>query len=203
VGNLYAVRDESRHLSELIFEASVVLERQIRLSVNGHSTSVVTDDERPLLDVLREELGLTGTKYGCGEGECGACTVLIDGQAVRSCITTIGEAGDQAIQTIEGLATDGRLHPLQVAFVEQHAVQCGYCVPGQIMQAAALLREHPNPTREQIVGAMNGNICRCCNYVNILAAVERAAQLTRATGVRATPGTAREGLATSRRGLGR
>jgi aerobic-type carbon monoxide dehydrogenase small subunit (CoxS/CutS family) len=155
------------------------MERAFQLNVNGKSSTVVTDENRPLLDVLREDLGLTGTKYGCGEGDCGACTVLMNHEAVRSCITTVADAHGQSIQTIEGLAVSGRLHPVQQAFVQEHAVQCGYCVPGQIITAVALLGEKPNPTREEIVHAITGNICRCCNYPNILAAVERAAQLGR------------------------
>lgn len=148
---------------------------KFQLHVNGREHGVETDDDRPLLDVLREDLGLTGAKYGCGEGECGACTVLIDGAAVRSCLTTVGEAKDQKIVTIEGLAEGDRLHPVQQAFIDKQAMQCGYCVPGQILSAVALLTEHESPSHEQIIEAMNGNICRCCNYENLLAAVEQAA----------------------------
>jgi aerobic-type carbon monoxide dehydrogenase small subunit (CoxS/CutS family) len=144
------------------------------LHVNGREQGVETDDDRSLLDVLREELGLTGAKYGCGEGECGACTVLVDGAAVRSCITTVGEAKGQQIVTIEGLADGDRLHPVQQAFIDKQAMQCGYCVPGQILSAVALVKEYKSPSREQIIEGMNGNICRCCNYENILAAVEQA-----------------------------
>ncbi len=147
------------------------------LHVNGRTERVTTDDGRPLLDVLREELGLTGVKYGCGEGECGACTVLVDGVAVRSCVTAVAEVGDGKITTIEGLAEGDELHPVQQAFLDKQAMQCGYCVPGQILTAAALLAENKRPTREQIIGAMTGNICRCCNYPNILAAIEHAATL--------------------------
>lgn len=152
------------------------MDRDFKITVNGKPSAVRTDERRTLLDVLREELGLTGTKYGCGEGECGACTVLVGGRAVRSCVTTIGEADGKEIQTIEGLATGERLHPVQEAFLAEQALQCGYCVPGQILTAVALLRQMPKPSREQIVAAMNGNLCRCCNYPNILAAVERAAK---------------------------
>jgi len=147
----------------------------IELNVNGRKVATSSESERPLLDVLREELHLTGAKYGCGEGECGACTVLFDGQAVRSCITTVGEVGDAKIVTIEGLASSGELHPVQRAFIEKQGLQCGYCVPGQILTAVALLAENKAPSREEIVEAMDGSICRCCNYVNILAAVEHAA----------------------------
>lgn len=148
-----------------------------RLTVNGREMQVETDEERPLLDVLREDLQLTGTKYGCGEGECGACTVLIEGKPARSCITTIAETKGKQVQTIEGLAEGPELHPLQKAFLEKEAMQCGYCVPGQIMQAAGLLQHKPKPTREEIIEAMSANICRCCNYPNILAAVETASRM--------------------------
>jgi aerobic-type carbon monoxide dehydrogenase small subunit (CoxS/CutS family) len=150
--------------------------RELTFEINGHPHKVVTDPDRPLLDILREDLQLTGTKYGCGEGECGACTVLLEGEAVRSCITSAIDADGQSITTIEGLAeSDEQLHPVQQAFLEQQAMQCGYCVPGQILTAAAFLAENPRPNREQIVSAMQGNLCRCCNYAKILAAVEQAA----------------------------
>lgn len=148
---------------------------KFQLNVNGRDSWVETDDDRPLLDVLREDLGLTGAKYGCGEGECGACTVLVGGAAVRSCITSVAESKGQKIVTIEGLAEGDRLHPVQQAFIDKQAMQCGYCVPGQILSATALLKENAKPSREQIIEGMNGNICRCCNYENILAAVEQAA----------------------------
>ena len=152
------------------------MERDIQLDINGKHVTVTTDEERPLLDVLREDLGLTGTKYGCGEGECGVCTVLLGDIAVRSCITSIGEAEGATIETIEDLATDGKLHPVQQAFIEKQAMQCGYCVPGQILTAVALLRRKPNASRQEIIEEMNDNICRCCNYVNIFNAVQHAAQ---------------------------
>ena len=147
---------------------------EFELNVNGRAVSVSSEEDRPLLDVLREDLGLTGAKYGCGEGECGACTVLVDGKAVHSCITSVGEVGNGEVLTIEGLAAEGELHPMQRAFIEKQGLQCGYCVPGQILSAVALLAEKKSPSREEIVAAMDGNICRCCNYVNILAAVEHA-----------------------------
>jgi len=150
-------------------------ERQFVIHVNGKRHKVATEEDRSLLDVLREDLQLTGTKYGCGEGECGACTVLADGEAIRSCITTLGEVEDREIETIESLAADGELHPVQQAFIEKQAMQCGYCVPGQILTAVALLKTNIQPTREEIIAAMTGNLCRCCNYPNILAAVEHAA----------------------------
>jgi aerobic-type carbon monoxide dehydrogenase small subunit (CoxS/CutS family) len=150
--------------------------RDFSLNVNGRRVAVTSDDDRPLLDVLREDLGLTGAKYGCGEGECGACTVLIDGVAVHSCITSVADVGDSQVRTIEGLADGDALHPVQQAFIDRQAMQCGYCVPGQILSAVALLEGTPNPSREAIIAAMTNNICRCCNYPNILAAVERAAE---------------------------
>ena len=152
------------------------MERNIQLNINGKAVTVTTDEERPLLDVLREELGLTGTKYGCGEGECGTCTVLLGDTAIRSCITTVAEAEQKAIQTIEGLATDGKLHPVQQAFIAEQGMQCGYCVPGQILTAVALLRRNARPSQQEIIDEMSGNLCRCCNYVNILNAVKHAAQ---------------------------
>lgn len=152
--------------------------KAMRLTVNGQEREIQTDEDRPLLDVLREDLHLTGTKYGCGEGECGACTVLVDGEPTKACITTIAEVAGQKVLTIEGLAGDSRLHAIQQAFIEEHAMQCGYCVPGQIMRAAGLLHEKPKPSRQEIIEAMTGNLCRCCNYPNILAAVESACQKT-------------------------
>ncbi len=148
----------------------------ITLTVNGEKRTVTTDPERPLLDVLREDLHLTGTKYGCGEGLCGACTVLMDGRLTLSCITPVGEADEKAITTIEGLAKGDSLHPLQEAFLAEDAVQCGYCTPGMIMTAASLLEKNPHSTDEEIVSGMNGNLCRCCGYPKILTAIHRAAR---------------------------
>jgi aerobic-type carbon monoxide dehydrogenase small subunit (CoxS/CutS family) len=125
--------------------------------------------------VLREDLGLTGTKYGCGEGDCRACTVLIDGEPATSCKKALSEVAGKVVTTIEGLAKDGGLHPVQQAFLDAGAMQCGYCVPGMVLTAAALLAKSPHPNDEEIVGAMDGNVCRCCNYLNILAAVRLAA----------------------------
>ena len=142
--------------------------------VNGQRRSTNTDAERPLLDVLREDFKLTGTKYGCGEGECGACTVLVEGVPTRSCITPVGEVGADEIQTIEGLAAESKLHQVQQAFLDREAMQCGYCVPGHIMTAVALARDNPNASRREIVQTMSEHICRCCNYSSILAAVEQA-----------------------------
>lgn len=155
----------------------VIMPKELSLIVNGERRSTRTDEDRPLLDVLREDFKLTGTKYGCGEGECGACTVLLDGVPVRSCITSVGEVGNTEVQTIEGLADDGKLHPVQQAFLDHEAMQCGYCVPGHIMTAVALARENPNASRAEIVATMSEHICRCCNYSSILAAVEQAVSL--------------------------
>jgi aerobic-type carbon monoxide dehydrogenase small subunit (CoxS/CutS family) len=153
------------------------VEHELQLNVNGRDVAVVTDGDRPLLDVLREDLQLTGTKYGCGEGECGACTVLLDGRAVRSCVTTAEEAAGHAIRTIEGLASGDQLHPVQQAFLDEQAAQCGYCIPGQILAAVDLLNGKSPATRSEIIETMTKNICRCCNYERILAAVERASRL--------------------------
>lgn len=148
--------------------------RDISLTVNGRARSTTTDEDRPLLDVLREDFELTGTKYGCGQGECGSCTVLVNDKTTRSCTTTIGDVAGKTVQTIEGLAADGKLHPVQQAFVDQQAFQCGYCVPGHIMTAVALAGDNPGASREEIQAAMSEHICRCCNYPNILAAVVQA-----------------------------
>lgn len=148
----------------------------VQFIVNGKAQRVSTDARRTLLEVLREDLDLTGTKYGCGEGQCRACTVLIDGKAVQSCQTTMDEAEGRKIETIEGLATGDKLHPVQQAFVAEGAMQCGYCVPGMIMATVGLLRRNPAPTKAEIISGLNGNLCRCCGYVNVVKAVERAAQ---------------------------
>jgi isoquinoline 1-oxidoreductase alpha subunit len=148
--------------------------RELSLNVNGGQRRTTTDEDRPLLDVLREDFQLTGTKFGCGEGECGACTVLVAGQPRRSCITSVGEVQGESIQTIEGLAMGGELHAVQQAFLDKQAMQCGYCVPGHIMTAVAFARDNPGATREEVLAAMSEHICRCCNYPNILAAVEQA-----------------------------
>lgn len=147
--------------------------RQINVIVNAERRSTTTDDDRPLLDVLREDFHLTGTKFGCGEGECGACTVLVNGEVTRSCITSIAEVAGKKIETIEGLAKD-KLHAVQQAFLDKQAMQCGYCVPGHIMTAVAFARDNPGASRSDVVAAMSEHICRCCNYPNILAAVEQA-----------------------------
>jgi aerobic-type carbon monoxide dehydrogenase small subunit (CoxS/CutS family) len=148
----------------------------LQFTLNGKPQRISAEARRTLLEVLREDLDLTGTKYGCGEGQCRACTVLLDGKPVRSCLTEIAEVEGRKVETIEGLALNGKLHPVQEAFVAEGAMQCGYCVPGMIMTAVGLLRRNPRPTRDQIIEALNGNICRCCGYVNILKAVEHATQ---------------------------
>jgi aerobic-type carbon monoxide dehydrogenase small subunit (CoxS/CutS family) len=145
---------------------------KIRFTVNGEARDVETEPERLLLEVLREDLGLTGTKYGCGEGQCGACTVLLDGRPVFSCITPVRAAEGRAITTIEGLARNAALHPVQQAFLDEGAFQCGYCTPGMILGTVALLPAHPKPTDEQIVQGLNGHLCRCSHYNRIQAAVQ-------------------------------
>jgi aerobic-type carbon monoxide dehydrogenase small subunit (CoxS/CutS family) len=159
----------------------------VSFTVNGRQRTVTVDPQRSLLDVLREELQLTGTKYGCGEGRCGACTVLIAGKRARSCITPAASVEGKDILTIESLAparsqlgAEGdALHPVQAAFLAEGAFQCGYCTPGMIMTTVALLQETPHPTDEQILTAVNGNLCRCCDYPRIFKAVRRAAALGR------------------------
>jgi nicotinate dehydrogenase subunit A len=146
------------------------------LFVNGSPRQIDANAQRTLLSVLREDLQLTGTKYGCGEGQCGACTVLIDGLPTRSCTKALGTVGAKEVVTIEGLAREGRLHPLQQAFLDFNAMECGYCTPGMIMAGVALLRSHPLPSDEQIVDAMDRNICRCGTYRRIIAAIHQAAR---------------------------
>ena len=147
-----------------------------KLTVNGRSCAIEADADVSLLSVLRDQLDLTGSKYGCGEGQCGACTVLIDGSARRSCITPVGVVGQKQITTIEGLAQGGQLHPLQEAFLEETAMQCAYCTSGMIMTAVSLLRSNPNPSAADISHSMEGNICRCGTHTRIVAAIQRAAR---------------------------
>jgi isoquinoline 1-oxidoreductase subunit alpha len=149
---------------------------QIHLVVNGRGRTVDADPNESLLTALREHLDLTGTKYGCGEGQCGACTVLIDGRAQRSCVTAVATVGNKPIVTIEGLANADRLHPVQEAFLEEDAMQCAYCTPGMIMSAVALLARNNQPTQDEIIDFMNGNICRCGCYARIIRAIQRAAE---------------------------
>ena len=147
------------------------------LRINGSKVDVSAEEERSLLGVLRDDLGLTGAKYGCGEGRCGACTVLVDGQPVRSCVTKLSAVAAREITTIEGLEKDGKLHPLQEAFLEVGAMQCGYCTCGMIMSGVALLRKNPDPSPDDVIEFMNGNICRCGTYPRIIAALSLAAQV--------------------------
>ena len=152
------------------------MKETIRFTLNKEAVELTVDSDRMLLWVLRYDLGLTGTKYGCGEGLCGACTVLVDGQAIRSCQFPVRDAGGKEIVTIEGLADDGELHPLQKAFVEHDAMQCGYCTSGMILNAYALLIKNPRPTRSEIVDAMEDNLCRCGTHRRIVMAIESAAK---------------------------
>ena len=149
------------------------------LQVNGAKRRVDAAAETSLLSVLRDQLDLTGSKYGCGEGQCGACTVLIDGSPRRSCITSVGAVANKQITTIEGLEQKGRLHAVQQAFLDAGALQCGYCTSGMIMTAVALLRAHPDPTEQEIAHFMEGNICRCGTYRRIVAAIRQAASLVK------------------------
>lgn len=148
----------------------------IRLTVNGKAYTVDADPQTSLLSALREQLDLTGSKYGCGEGQCGACTVLIDGKAQRSCVTKVVAVSSKQIATIEGLANGERLHPVQEAFLEAGAMQCGYCTSGMIMSAVALLQRNPSPNESEIVNFMDGNVCRCGTYPRIVSAIQKAAK---------------------------
>ena len=152
--------------------------KPIAFTINGKATKLDTEPTRSLLEVLREDLVLTGTKYGCGEGACGACTVLLDGKRVFSCSTPVQEADGKSITTIEGLANGQTLHPVQEAFVAEAQFQCGYCTPGMIMATVGLLGQHANPSEGEILEAMNGHLCRCCNYPKLLNAIHRAVQLS-------------------------
>jgi len=152
------------------------MQSHIRFTLNGKPASVTTDGDRPLLWVLRTDLGLTGTKYGCGEGLCGACTVIINGEAVRSCQTSVKDVSGKTVMTIEGLAAGAGVHPVQKAFMENDALQCGYCTPGMIMNAYALLRKHPRPTTAQIIEGMEDNLCRCGAHNRIVRAIQAASK---------------------------
>jgi len=151
------------------------MSKTVAFTVNGKARTVTTDPERSLLDVLREDFLLTGTKYGCGEGQCRACTVLLDGKSVPSCLTAIGDVENRSVLTIEGLANGDKLHPAQEAFLAEGAFQCGYCTAGFVMETAALLKQASKPTDAEILSAMQKHLCRCCSYPKILAAVQRAA----------------------------
>ena len=148
----------------------------LRMTVNGQVVEVPVSATDTLATVLRENLGLTGTKIGCEEGECGACTVLVDGLAVNSCLYLAMKAHGRTIRTVEGLARDGQLHPLQQAFIDHGAVQCGYCTPGMLLSAVALLEQNPHPTDDEIRRAISGNLCRCTGYIKIIDAIRAVAE---------------------------
>ena len=153
------------------------MRRELHIRVNGDEYHLLVDTHRTLLEVIRDEIGLTGTKNGCGQGECGACTVLLDGEPVNSCLVLAHEAEGQDVLTIEGLGSGDKLHPVQRAFVETGAIQCGYCTPGMVLTAKALLDHNPSPTRAEILEGLKGNLCRCTGYVKIVEAVEAASCL--------------------------
>ncbi len=152
------------------------MSRTMDLLVNGVRHTIDAEPDRTLLTVLRDELELTGTKYGCGEGQCGACTVMLEDRALRSCQTKISVVAGSRITTIEGLEQHGRLHPLQEAFLEHEALQCGYCTSGMILSGAALLKRNPNPSEQEIAQAMQGNVCRCGTYPRVVAAMQSASK---------------------------
>ena len=155
------------------------MDKTIHFTLNGRPQTVTTDPTRPLLDVLREDLDLTGTKYGCGESECGACTVLVDGTEVRSCVRSVATIEGKNITTIEGLSADGKLHPVQEAFLAEKAYQCGFCIPGMIMGVVAALQQKPVPSDDELLKRMDRHICRCCGYPKIVKAIRRAAARAR------------------------
>jgi aerobic-type carbon monoxide dehydrogenase small subunit (CoxS/CutS family) len=163
-----------RNLPNLHYEQSAKKENVMELLVNGRKHNVETSEGESLLTVLRDRLDLTGSKYGCGEGACGACTVLIDGTAARSCILPAERAAGKEITTIEGLSANGSLHPVQRAFLKVDVFQCSYCAPGMVMSAVSLLKKHPRPSRQEIVQGMQGNICRCGTYPRIVKAIQEA-----------------------------
>jgi carbon-monoxide dehydrogenase small subunit len=149
----------------------------IQLTVNGQSVDAAVEPNRTLLQFLREDLGLTGTKHGCGLGDCGACTVILDGEAVNSCLVLAIHVNGREVLTIEGLAENGKLHPIQQAFVDKGSIQCGFCTPGMILSAKALLDTNPNPTEQEIRMAISGNLCRCTGYQKIVEAIGEAAKI--------------------------
>lgn len=153
------------------------MKRELHITVNGDAYHLLVDSHRTLLEVIRDEIGLTGTKNGCAQGECGACTVLVDGEPVNSCLMLALEAEGCEVVTIEGLGSGDKLHPVQQAFVEIGAIQCGFCTPGMVLTAKALLDHNPDPTREEILEGLKGNLCRCTGYVKIVEAVEAASCL--------------------------
>ncbi len=153
------------------------MKKIIRLTVNGEPLEAAVAQNQTLVQFLREDLGLTGTKHGCGLGDCGACTVILDGKAVNSCLVLAIQANGSEVLTIEGLAENGKLHPLQQAFVDKGAIQCGFCTPGMILSAKALLEEKPNPTELEIRTALSGNLCRCTGYQKIVEAIDESAKV--------------------------
>lgn len=155
------------------------MNQTISFTLNGQARTVTTEPDRPLLEVLREDLDLTGTKYGCGESQCGACTVLVDGAAIRSCVRTVASIAGKKLTTIEGLSADGKLHPVQEAFLAEKAYQCGYCIPGMIMGLVGALQQKPVPSDAELLKRMDGHICRCCGYPNLVNAIRRAAAQAR------------------------
>lgn len=152
---------------------------RVKLNVNGKEYEVEVKPHWTLLQVIRDQLGLTGTKYGCGTGECGSCTVIIDGKPMTSCLVLAASAEGRKIVTIEGISNGDRLHPLQEAFIEEGAIQCGYCTPGMILTAKAFLERNPNPTEEDVRRAIDGNLCRCTGYVKIIKAILKASKKLR------------------------
>jgi carbon-monoxide dehydrogenase small subunit len=160
------------------------VKRELHITVNGDAYHLLVDAHRTLLEVIRDQIGLTGTKNGCGAGECGACTVLLNGDPVNSCLTLALEAEGQDVVTIEGLADGDILHPIQRAFVERGAIQCGFCSPGMVLSTKALLDGNPDPTREEILHGLRGNLCRCTGYVKIVDAVEAAKRMLAEVGSR-------------------
>jgi nicotinate dehydrogenase subunit A len=163
------------HADSMIEPLEVIMPQNITLSINGKSQTVSVEPDSMLLYALRDELGLRGPKFGCGLAECGACTVVMDGNAIRSCVTPVSAVGSSKITTLEGLGTIDKPHPLQKAFIEEQAVQCGYCINGMIMAAKALLDQTPHPSRDDIKEALDGNLCRCGTHMRIVRAIERAA----------------------------
>ena len=170
----------NKSLNRLNRGGSGIMVKIIDFKLNGKPVSLTVEGSRKLLWVLRTDLGLTGTKYGCGENHCGACTVVVDNEAVRSCQASVEDIAGREVLTIEGLSSNGKLHPLQAAFMEHDALQCGYCTPGMIMNAYAFLRRNPRPDRPQIIESMDDNLCRCGAHTRIIQAVETAAAKMRA-----------------------
>jgi len=156
------------------------MDTEISFTLNGRLRTVTTDPDRPLLEVLREDLQLIGSKFGCGEGQCRACTVMINGQSTPSCITPMGDVAKQSVLTIEGLATDGKLHPVQQAFLDEGAFQCGYCTAGMIMGVTAVMKNNPQATETEILSELERHICRCCSYAGYKKAVRRVLAVTQA-----------------------